>query len=560
MNILLIDCDLGPIPDHTVYRGVWNGQGGIVSIRYFLQQARQAGKLFHPDLLIQREHIGRRLLLDDLWELDCPKIFWAVDSHLNLYWQRFYGGLFDLVLTPHADRFAKLPLTWRLPQVRSFACPGVARPWRRHDLRRQHTAFVGVLDGNRDQRQRFAALLQKRHGLSAQRMPFEAMLDLYTDTRVLPNESICREFNFRIMEGASCGCCVLTEDIGEDLAVNFEPGKEVLTYGHAQELDDLLTFLRRRPGLGERIGCAAHRRVNLCHLPEHRCQALLRYGSALAAHSPQKGLDTGCFTLCCAQWARGAPESRALLSLALQRLEGMKIHWQILAMRLRLLLEMRYSTGQSGTTETIRTVLLQLLEAAPALVDDDFLDALTAALGAALRLDDAITAEQCYRLWRSRHAAENAGLPVVSDKVHLCLVWADILAASGRICQPGFHYDARLHCPETALEMLLMAEHWLDDETERRFWTAAMARITAQSPLASLALDYSARNSLYDTSDWRTSLHYAVCCLHTYRLEEGLAEADLARQLACSSGEEKDFWAELAYRGIRLPYAAHVMP
>ena len=32
----------------------------------------------------------------------------------------------------------------------------------------------------------------------------EVMLELYDNTRILPNESLCTEVNFRLMEGAAC--------------------------------------------------------------------------------------------------------------------------------------------------------------------------------------------------------------------------------------------------------------------------------------------------------------------------------------------------------------------
>ncbi|MBQ9407465.1 MAG: glycosyltransferase family 1 protein [Desulfovibrio sp.] len=199
-----------------------------MSVRRLLRDER--GGWFRPDVLIQREHIGKRRFLYGLEQLHCPKIFWAVDSHLNMAWQRWYIRLFDLVLTPHSSLFAALPQEWQSAPAQNFAWPGCRRPWRSHDKRSHSVAFVGVIDNNRPMRRSFAELLRRRCGLEACTLPFDAMLALYDDTRVLPNEAIAHEFNFRIMEGASCGCCVLTPDIGDDLAANFTPGREVIAH------------------------------------------------------------------------------------------------------------------------------------------------------------------------------------------------------------------------------------------------------------------------------------------------------------------------------------------
>ena len=101
MNILLVDCDFGELPGHTVRKANLGDTGGIVPVQWLLNAPEADGGNFRPDVIIQMEYLGRRVFLSGMSELDCPKIFWAVDSHLNLFWQRWYGRLFDVVLTPH---------------------------------------------------------------------------------------------------------------------------------------------------------------------------------------------------------------------------------------------------------------------------------------------------------------------------------------------------------------------------------------------------------------------------------------------------------------------------
>ena len=535
MNILLIDYDRGDMPGHNIRR-VTLDAAGIVPVQRLLEDSSSEGGIFRPDVVIQMEHIGRRIFLSGLAELSCPKIFWAVDSHLNLYWQRWYGRLFDVVLTPHKSLFAALPAEWRLKDVRSLAIPGYARQWRPHVGRSRAASFVGRIDQNRLQRYRFAQMLEQRHGVVPCVLPFQEMLDLYNDTRILPNESICREFNFRIMEGASCGCCVLTEDIGEDLAVNFEPGSEVLTYKHVLELDDLLSFLAARPGITEKIGKAAHERVLKNHLHEHRIAGIMGLLPALAAQTMDHDTAERVFALACIQWARSNPEYEKHLSALGALLGHLPPHPDVQAMRLRLLLE-------SGRLEDARGLLAMMLEA-----DGDIplldrcgysLDLDTACAVAALRLGELPLFLVCFE--QQRHRCPE--IPVPQNLFQACLAWADMLAGSGRICQPGFHFDPMRHCPETAFEMTQMAQQFIADDESARQWVQKMALCSDKTPFYHLALDYKARLSLDAPGDWRPTLDYAAACLNSFLLDDGLAEASQAHALARSAGREDAFAA-----------------
>jgi len=536
MNIFLIDCDLGELPGHTVRKARIGDVGGIMSVHRLLTASQAEGGKFRPDVLIQMEQIGRRVFLSDLAELDCPKIFWAVDSHLNLFWQRWYGRLFDVVLTPHKRLFDVLPPEWLLGDVRRFSIPGCGRVWRPHDARGHAAAFVGRIDQNRPQRFRFAQLLERRHGVVPCTLPFADMLDLYDDTRVIPNESICREFNFRIMEGASCGCCVLTEDIGEDLAANFEPGREVLTYGQALELEALLSFLAARPKITEKIGLAAQKRVASGHLMRHRSAAIMHMLPSLAAHKPDADAAERFFVLACVQWARSNPAYEKYLPELSLLLERQRPHPDIMAMRLRLLVE-------NGRGEDARKLLAGIIErpdvAVAARGHENVFDLQIACAVAALRLGDLPLLAACWRLLQPA----DPDVPAPDTAFQACLALADMLAGTGRICQPGFYFDVARHCPETAFELLQMAQPLVSGEESARQWLQKMAECCDRTPFNDLALDYKARISLNAPKDWRADLNYAMACLKTSFFEEGLAEAAMAQELARHAGEEEAFLA-----------------
>ncbi|MDR0466366.1 MAG: glycosyltransferase, partial [Deltaproteobacteria bacterium] len=271
---------------------------GLHSLQELL--ARHA---FVPDLIFQAESLGPRVIFTDLPALPCPKLFWSVDSHLNMFWHRHYGRLFDGVLTPHLSLHAALPDDLRLPRVARLAKEGAARPFQRHSGRKHLLSFVGRLSGDRGPRKNMLRILAS-HGLEPQdKLTQAAMLELYDQTRILPNEALCTEVNFRLMEGASCGCCLLTPDVGEDQNALFEAGKECLVYTDGLELLELVARLAACPDQAEAIGRAAWRRTQEEHLPKHRAAAILREAQ-LTGHAAQGEQAALHLLLCIVQLTR----------------------------------------------------------------------------------------------------------------------------------------------------------------------------------------------------------------------------------------------------------------
>lgn len=247
--------------------------GGVHALR----EAAPALETFAPHAIVQQEHLGYAVLLSDLPSFACPKLFWSVDTHINLYWQRYYGRLFDVFCTPHKALCAAAPARWRHPYLCRLPAAGVERDWQPHAGRRHALSFVGRVTEARRTRRFFLECLHERYGLRAQDgLSFDEMLGLYADTRILPNESIALETNFRLLEGASCGCCVISPDIGEDQDVLLTPGREVLIYTDALECLDLMDFCLRKASMAEKIGHLAQQRIQAEHLPRHRAACLLR--------------------------------------------------------------------------------------------------------------------------------------------------------------------------------------------------------------------------------------------------------------------------------------------
>ncbi len=229
-----------------------------------------------PDFFIQKEQLGIKVILTDVHKLPCRTAFWSIDTHLNYSWQMYYGLLFDVFLTPHKTLVERLPLAWQHPNTHRLAQNGFAHPFVPHSKRKHKINFVGHLKGTRPQRERIAKLLSTKYNVEIINNIFPPeMIKLYADTCIIPNESIANEVNFRILEGASCGACVLSPDVGEDQNILFEPEREVLIYKNLEELEELIDYCIKHPDFCESIAHAAWQRIQKEHTKEHRAAQLL---------------------------------------------------------------------------------------------------------------------------------------------------------------------------------------------------------------------------------------------------------------------------------------------
>ena len=512
---------------------------------------------FTPDIILQSENLARRILLEGLPQVRCPKMFWAIDSHLNLYWHRYYARLFDAVLTPHPSLWQALPEEWRHPEVHHFTKPGQARPFKPHAERSRQLCLVGVLNKHRYLRLRLAELLKERWGVEAmQNVPFREMLDMYDDTRIIPNESIAREVNFRLMEAASCGAVPLTQDVGPDQDSLFEPGREILVYRDAAEMVGHIEALLANPARAEAIGRAAWERVQLEHLPAHRVAQIEGLAARLAGRpAGQAGRTAGALVVAPRRESPDEVGSEAILWLCRVQMHrswhvesrpefllaagaGLPQTPEILAYRLRLLAEY---DGAAAVAPFLEQILAQKQH--PDSLDLNLVGSLIAA-----RAGDQPLALQFWLrqtlYGQSRQKPPAAQALARPDNAHdLCLAWADLLNKAGRKAQLGLTVNIATGIPECAWTALLLAEALpreqipFDDLPRLKKIEALSAGIKG---LEFYHLGYLAQLCLALPDDWRLQMRYAEACLQTFRLEQGLlerAEAERKRQESRKKGE-----------------------
>lgn len=485
---------------------------------------------FEPDLIIQQEALGPRKLIQGLNELDCPKVFWSIDTHLNAWWHKWYGRFFDIVFTTQEHWVGRLRsmglenVAW-LPW---YGCGHSFKPFSERDV---PVGFVGRLTGQRQVRRWLAEFLRSR-------LPFVLRQDVaekdlpeaYSRIRLVPNEAILGELNFRVFEAASAGCAVFTPRIKTDMGRLFAVGEEVAVYEDALELAELLTYYHDRPDLAERMGEKARERVLAEHLPVHRARRLLEAVEALDA--------PGC---------RGSDADWTALLLELDDSGMLKVDLRLLGVRLggeahapegaaRLV---RHLAGQ-GDMERLKGILVAALGQN---VHAGHADFDLAASMAGLRLGQFDLAKAFW--YRSIDGREKAWAKP-DGPAHLLVLWAEELVRRGRVCRPGFPFDPAAHLPATALECLVWARelHGPSIELGRRMDGLLRDMEGGEHLRLGVLSDLSLRRR----SDWRVGLELGLLDLKCFRVDAGLEEIAQARDMAESQGRVESFARVLAAR------------
>ncbi|MDR2574445.1 MAG: glycosyltransferase [Desulfovibrio sp.] len=563
MNILLIDVSPS-IAQALTHMGhttrTINPPPGIAPLPPILKQLSTEG--FTPDILLQQESLGARLHLAGLEEAPCPSLFFAIDSHLNLFWQQWYSRLFDAVLTPHLSLFTALPAGCGHRAVYRFAWFGQRRQWLSHEKRSRFMSLCARRTKYRPLREWFVELLSQRGLECVNGLNHADMMRLYDDTRLVPNECIAWESNFRLLEAASAGCCVLSPDVGEDQNALLEPGKEFLVWQDGLELLDRVAWAKMRPGRTEKIGRAAFARINACHLPEHRARALLDVARSLPRNRTEGPFARLAFWLTTAKQLRNGvlpvnahEHAKAGLRL-LESLPG----WESLPKDSRPIVShslaqclILLALSPQGSNDAL--CLCRSLAAGEPAGPAASLEVASVASALALREGDSPLARF---FWAGRNTEgqldadalrpEGGRRDMPKSPVELCCRWAAVLRGDKKIAQVGFAFRPEEGAlPECALEYLQFARRFIpegaDGDAMRR-WVCDMERDMTEAP-AHLARHLNALDalSLLDPGNWRVRLAYGVACIKACLVEEGVCVIAAARKKALSAGQEHRFAA-----------------
>jgi Glycosyl transferases group 1 len=243
------------------------------------------------DAVLVTDMLGPQALPHGLERLPAPCGYYAIDTHVNWFWQRHYAQLFDLVFAAQRDY---VPL---------FRAEGVAVEWlpwgadasvfvdrdrpRSHDL-----VFVGTDDGVlRPKRRALLAHLRDRFDLitfgtnPTRRLSWEELAVVYGTAKIVINEAIFGDLTFRVFEAMACGALLLTEATANGLEALFTPGEHLDTFDPGT-IDEVVSRYLDDDSARARVARAGRDLVHAHHRLDQRMERIVATTMAAPRRSP----------------------------------------------------------------------------------------------------------------------------------------------------------------------------------------------------------------------------------------------------------------------------------
>jgi tetratricopeptide (TPR) repeat protein len=233
-----------------------------------------------PDLVVYVDHLGSHFWPDGLSGIYAvPKVYYAVDTPINYWWQRDFAHLFDYVFTDQK------PLTETLTQEDGLAASwlpvGVDTksylPGPEDSAEKLYDfGFVGHLDpATRPKRSRLVDLLSSRYTIKTAGSkeggwvgPAESG-QLYRQSKLALNENLFPGVTTRMLEAMASGAVLFTEKAGGDLGELFKAGEDFAWF----DPEDILAAAENWLGDEKRrirVAKRAQEKVTQAHDIEHR--------------------------------------------------------------------------------------------------------------------------------------------------------------------------------------------------------------------------------------------------------------------------------------------------
>lgn len=232
---------------------------------------------FHPDRIIVFDN-SIPIFIAGLEEAGVPLIFYAVDVQHHIERHALLPLFFDHVLVAQKDYLPLMrgdgaSLTW-MP----LWAPRLVEP---SEEKKFDALFVGTVNvALNPERVSFLSALESRVPLVCLQGEY---WNLFPHARVVLNQTVRGDLNFRVFEALMCGSPLVTERSGNGLTDLFTPELHLLTYprGDVTEAASQIRRLLEDPSLQKRIGEAGRVEVLRSHRPCHRAQCILDLISSL---------------------------------------------------------------------------------------------------------------------------------------------------------------------------------------------------------------------------------------------------------------------------------------
>lgn len=250
-----------------------------------------------PDLVLYTEHLGKHAWPDGLDKIEVPKIYYAVDTPINFWWQKHFAGLFDICYVDQKPYVSQLQAIGQEARWLPVAVNAAAykSPFKEEDQSKIYDfGFVGVVNEKvRTKRSRLIQQLSGRFSLKSTGSHKDGWVGpedsaaLYRQSRLILNENLFPGVTTRMFEAMASGAVLFTEKAGGDLGELFMPGEDFAWF-EPQELFEAAEYWLSDEARLKKVAARAQEKVFDFHDIKHRAEVVLSDASSLVGLSQAK--------------------------------------------------------------------------------------------------------------------------------------------------------------------------------------------------------------------------------------------------------------------------------
>ncbi len=200
-----------------------------------------------------------------------PTLFYAIDSHIHSSWHKYFVAAFDQVLVAQKDflpcyREGNKAVEWFPLWPRKLGTLEGERP--------VPACFCGNLNPNiHPKRQVFFEELQR---LVPGDYGGGSWFDMYSRSKIVVNEVLSREVNYRVFEAMACGALLLCPEIDNAMNELFQPGEHYVPYdaSNAEDAAQKIKWYLEHEQERKRIVNNAYAKICSAHSPMARAKRL----------------------------------------------------------------------------------------------------------------------------------------------------------------------------------------------------------------------------------------------------------------------------------------------
>jgi Glycosyl transferases group 1 len=233
----------------------------------------------YPDAIVVYDN-SMPLLFTGLENARCKTVFYSVDVHHHYESHRELAPLFDWVLVAQKDYLQHFSNY----QNRVSWFPLWSSRWvEPSSEKREDALFIGTLNPklNPDRVEFFDRLREK----VPVTVESGAWWSRFPHAKIVLNQTVRGDLNFRVFEAMISGACLLTEEAPNGLSELFTPNQHLMTYrkGDAEDCAAKIRWLLENEAQCAAIAAAGRDKILSEHTSVRRAKALLRCIEAIPA-------------------------------------------------------------------------------------------------------------------------------------------------------------------------------------------------------------------------------------------------------------------------------------